>query len=136
MKTNKHINDMTIQEFLDIPTFIKKDAVIRSVVIVPTGEMHDSGYQCMRFILVGENGLIVGAVGGGSDVVHIDGIGGAGINRKFAEPKMPIPWKFDCLPTSGCLRLFCHAQLFTAPFINVVSDFEVIAKDDTLFKKD
>lgn len=44
-----------------------------SIIIIPTDEMHDSGFRCMKYILLKwENGLnVVGVVGGYSDVIHL-----------------------------------------------------------------
>lgn len=79
-----------------------------NIIIVPTCEMHDSGFRCMKYILLKwEFGLIVvGVVGGYSDVIHL--------------------WngdaKIDCLPC-GYLRVMLNEPA-TVPYF-VGSDFFV-----------
>lgn len=71
-----------------------------SIIIIPTDEMHDSGFRCMKYILLKwENGLnVVGVVGGYSDVLHL-WKGGADI---------------DCLPC-GYLRVILYENA-TVPY--------------------
>ena len=57
--------------------------LFHSFVIIPVerdGEidLHDSGWGCMEFCLVNNDLEPIGKVGGGSDVVNLDGIGGYG----------------------------------------------------------
>ena len=74
-------------------------------IIVPTCEMHDSGFRCMKYILL--NGLnVVGVVGGYSDVIHL-------WNDKA---------RIDCLPC-GYLRVMLNEPA-TVPYF-VGSDFFV-----------
>lgn len=95
------------------------------IVIVPMNDIHDSGFRCMKFILLDEFMNIVGAVGGGSDVIHINGIGGYG--KKFGSEKKGYGWRIDCLPESGCLRLFNDVALELDDFIG--SDFQFFVKE-------
>ncbi len=86
-----------------------------SLVILPTRRLHDSGYRCMAFVACKGDRPIV-RLGGGSDVVHLDGIGGFGYNwlRRFGTCPSGVPpagWCIDCLKTSGLLRLFTHDNL-------------------------
>ena len=76
-----------------------------NVIIIPTAEMHDSGFVCMKYILLKwENGLgVVGVVGGYSDVIHLKG-------------KASI----DCLPC-GYLRIMLDEPATVPYFIG--SDF-------------
>lgn len=108
-----------------------RDASFNAIVIVPTGELHDSGYGCMKFILL-NNGEIVGVVGGWSDVVHINGIGGYGLNYKEAlltDMVKRVGWSIDCLPTSGCLRLFTDRSVKCKCGDYVLSDFEFFVEE-------
>ena len=110
----KSLGEYTREEFLAMD-YMMPEGTFTDLIIVPTDELHDSGYRCMRFVLV-NRGNIVGVVGGGSDVVHIDGIGGYGINGNAwsileKDPKLGIvDWSIDCLPVSGCLRLFSSKE--------------------------
>ena len=128
----KDVNDLTYEELKAID-YIKPlpNERVYGIVIVPLDEIHDSGYRCMKFILIGKGGVILGAVGGCSDVIHINGIGGYGDYQTCQESiktgKIDVAaWSIDCLPESGCLRLFnCHGSMKLDDFIG--SDFEVYA---------
>lgn len=78
------------------------------IIIIPTRKMHDSGFRCMKYILLKwENGFnVVGVVGGYSDVILLRN-GRANI---------------DCLPC-GYLRVILH-ETATVPYF-VGSDFFV-----------
>lgn len=80
----------------------------KEIIIIPTAEMHDSGFRCMKYILLNwENGLnVVGVVGGYSDVIHLWG------------NKVSI----DCLPC-GYLRIMLNEPAIVPCFIG--SDFFV-----------
>ena len=82
----------------------------RNIIIIPTDEIHDSGFRCMKYILLNfaEYGgyEVVGVVGGYSDVLHL--------------------WKgrasIDCLPC-GYLRVMLEGTSTVPYFIG--SDFFV-----------
>lgn len=72
------------------------------VIIVPTGEIHDSGFGCMKCILckwTDEGNEVVGVVGGYTDAIHLRGV----------KPDI------DCLPC-GLLRVFFEKGGATVPF--------------------
>ena len=128
--SNKKITEYTLSEFRSMENF-GQDAEFTSLVIVPMDELHDSGFRAMKFILCRDM-EIVGVVGGWSDVVHIDGIGGYGLNWNESLKtgmKKVVGWSIDCLPTSGCLRLFCGrgTQCKLPPFVG--SDLEVFVEE-------
>lgn len=102
------LNDYTLEEFREMEHF-GKDSEFNSLIIVPTENIHDSGFRCMKFILL-DNNKIVGVVGGNSDVVHPNGIG------NYCKLSM------DCLTTSGCVRLILKDKYKCDYFI--LSDFE------------
>jgi len=79
-----------------------------NIIIVPTCEMHDSGFRCMKYILLKwGNGLnVVGVVGGYSDVIHLH------------KGKVSI----DCLPC-GYLRVMLNETARVPYFVG--SDFFV-----------
>lgn len=121
--SNKKITEYTLSEFRSMENF-GQDAEFTSLVIVPMEELHDSGYRTMKFILCYDR-EIVGVVGGWSDVVHIDGIGGYGRNWEYALTSRMSPvvgWCIDCLPTSGCVRLYSRKTCRCADWFG--SDFE------------
>ena len=108
-----------------------------SFVIIPvenedgTIDLHDSGYGCMEFCLVDGGNNPICRVGGGTDVVNIDGIGGYGADRlsKGHVPRL-IPvhgWSIDLLPC-GYFRMFTKRVLFLRDGF-VGSNFEVFSED-------
>ena len=124
------IKNYTIEQLLEIDYF-QSDPEFNAITIVPTGELHDSGFPCMKFILE-KDGEIVGCVGGGSDVMHINGIGGYGGIDDYKEVLRTnmvkrVGWSIDCLPVSKCARLF-NTDVYCErdPFIG--SDFQFYTK--------
>lgn len=109
--THRDVNKMTRKEFEALPHRQSWDEefIADCLIILPTRRLHDSAYRCMDFVgCAGENYV---RLSGGSDVIHIDGIGGLGENwlEKFGTvptATRPIGWSVDCLATSGLLRLF------------------------------
>lgn len=99
-----------------------------SFIIIPTGEMHDSGYGCMKFALFNDT-KYVGCVGGGSDVIHFNGIGGYGLQWKegVEHGKVPVvDFCVDLFP-NGLFRVFSqNCYLFIDSII--CSDFYVYAQ--------
>lgn len=129
----KKILDMTKEDFAAVPYLdtcnnwneLVKDnpsghLEFTSVVIIPTmynGEIavHESEWACMDFVLV-KDGYPIGKVGGGSDVLHLDGIGGYGDNRMYESMfSRMVPakgWCIDCLPKTGYLNLWTRRVLY------------------------
>lgn len=110
--------------------FFKPTQEFNTIVIVPNGQIHDSGYECMEFILC-DGTEIVGKVGGGSDVIHINGINGWGDLRGKEIPQLvkPIGWSIDCLPKSHLLRIFSPLEkLKLDSFIG--SDFQFFVDEE------
>lgn len=103
--------DMTVEQFRSLP-MRKWDEITPcdSVVIIPAKdgcELHDSGYRRMAFALV-KDGEPFCQVHGGSDVLHIGGIGGDALHHLIHpnEPSISGAWTVDCLPVSGLLQLW------------------------------
>lgn len=108
---NKKINimDITLEEFQQMENFHPGDKTFNQVVIVPMDDIHDSAYRCMKYILINNIDEIVGVIGGYSDVLNLNGIGGYGYDKlkHIKSGLIPIAdWTIDCLPESRCLRLF------------------------------
>jgi hypothetical protein len=104
-----------MQELRGVPYKAKWDEEVRcsSLLVIPgkgdKKSLHDSGYRCLSFVAVNQNDFPISQVSGCSDVIDIEGIGGYGrVARLGVVPKMvPVRgWSIDCLPKSGCLRLF------------------------------
>lgn len=116
----KSVIEYSLKELKDLPITPLSEIVnqpYNQIIIVPTENIHDSGYLCMKYVLV-EVGKeyppkIVGVVGGWSDVLHLGWV------TKEA-PKANI----DCLPNSECLRLILYENCLVPDFIG--SDFYVI----------
>ena len=149
---NKQIADMIRKEFEDLPcrTYNEDIGLFDTLIILPAsgyktedkktfvsnatkrlrGEppefVHDSGYRFMDFVAAkGEHPIC--RLAGGSDVIHIDGIGGYGEYKDLGIPKLVLPksWSIDCLPKSGLLRLFCGDYKLSADA--ALSSFEIFA---------
>ena len=114
----KNLNEYTLEEFREMELF-GENSLFNNVVIVPMNELHDSGYRCMKFILC-DDGDIVGAVSGWSDVVHPNGIGNHGLSEDWSvTPNIGL--SIDCLAESGCVRLIMWGLYECSDFIG--SDF-------------
>ena len=103
----KDLNKITLKEFQGLKYFGQTET-FNDIIIVPTDEIHDSGFRCMKFILV-RRGEIVGCVGGGCDVVHPNGIGNTGLHLNldmYRQGLIPaLNMSIDCLRESDCVRL-------------------------------
>lgn len=100
-----------------------------SIIILPERRKHDSGYMCMSFVGC-IDGEAVAIMGGGSDVLHIDGIGGYGkgwFERLHGVPRLaPIKsWNIDCLPC-GCLNIWASGRKIEIG--SMLSSFEIFAE--------
>ena len=117
----KDLREYTLEEFQNMENF-GEDSLFTDVIIVPMNELHDSGYRCMKFILVYQ-GKIVGVVSGWSDVVHPNGIGNYGnLMNSFETNLVPSMYlSIDCLSKSGCVRLMMAGKYKCDDFIG--SDF-------------
>ncbi len=104
------VNNMTKKDFLKVKhrkSFNENIGAFDSLILIPTRRKHDSDYMCMEYIAVKNNKPLC-RIGGYSDVLHIDGIGGYGKRGVpiLEDGKINIKgWSIDCLK-SGYLRLF------------------------------
>jgi hypothetical protein len=128
--TEKSVDYWTRKEFEALPCRRWNEDIgsFDSLVILPQRTKHDSGFRCMDFVAVKDNKPFI-RLAGCSDVIHLDGIGGYGLNwfEKYGTVPVTIPpvsWNVDCLPTSGLLRIFTHGKLWAAP---ALSSFEIYA---------
>ena len=128
----KDVNKWTRKEFEALPHRKWNEDIgeFDSLIIPPKRYIHDSGFACMDFIAVVE-GEPKYLLAGGSDVVHINGIGGYGWKwfERFGtipEKVKPISWSIDCLKTSKLLRLFSNSKLKAG---EALSSFEIYSTD-------
>jgi hypothetical protein len=127
-----NVNEMTRKQFEELEhREWDKEIVCSGLVIIPgrASNMHDSGYRCMDLVAV-DGDKAVCLLAGGSDVIHVDGIGGYGDNwlEKYKTiPSMtpPISWSMDCLPKSGLLRMWAAGHKLRIPPAH--SSFEMLA---------
>lgn len=89
--------------------------------------LHDSGYRNMDFVAI-KDGKPLCLLAGGSDVIHIEGISGYGMDwmKKYSGcPTMvpPTSWSVDCLPASGLLHFFPSTGRMTCGA--ALSSFEI-----------
>ena len=141
MEKEKDYTKWTRKEFesLPRPTSYTNDEIgeVDSLVILPTRHIHDSGYRCMEFVTI-QNGKPTYIISGGSDVIHLGGIGGYNCrtmadttfkykDRMYGRNIALVDWSIDCLHTSGLLRLFCSKKMYVGASL---SSFELYFKED------
>lgn len=109
----------------ELPCFCADKNKYDTVIIVPMGTIHESGYMNMTFLFCKGNEIICRS-SGVSDSLHIDGIGGYGYWKSGPIPESlpPRAWSIDCLP-NGYLRLFCSGKKINNG--NGASDYEIFA---------
>lgn len=117
----KDVLNLSLTELQQLENF-NSNKTFTDIIFVPMNKLHDSGFRCMKFVLV-KKGKIVGVVSGWSDVAHINGIGGYGKDGTWLNSQMVkrVAWNIDCLPISGCIRLFADSECVCDDFIG--SDF-------------
>lgn len=121
-----NIMKMKKSDFTTVPYRKWDDPPIEftSLVIIPSRKKHESGYNMMSFCAI-DKGEPIAMLGGCSDVMHLDGIGGygewTGTLRKYSKCKW---WRMDCLPC-GYLHMWCSGHKLKASA--GLSDFEVFA---------
>ena len=132
---DKNLNDYTREEFLAMPNSGNPNWKFNQIIIVPTGELHDSGFQMMKFILLKDREFVM-ACSGWSDVMHINGIGGYGRygTKEYEEGVTKqrvrrIGWSIDCLAKSGCIRLFTSDAYCKIEDAFICSDFVFYADE-------
>lgn len=133
----KEIGFMTAKktDFKELPKITElpeKEREFDSLIIIPEKYKHDSGYRCMSFAGCKGNKAVC-IMGGGSDVIHFDGIGGYGRWWNGAGSQIPkkIPpkaWNIDCIPC-GYLRIFAGKGKITMG--SMLSSFEIYADHPT-----
>ncbi len=127
-----NISEMTRKDFEALPhKEWDKEIEFDTLIILPgkAKDLHDSGYRCMDFVAVikGEAKCLLS---GGSDVLHVDGIGGFGDNwmEKYGSTPMMVPpsgWSIDCLPKSGLLHMWPSSGKMKCGV--AISSFEIYA---------
>jgi|TARA_Y100000310_G_scaffold221497_1_gene223068 hypothetical protein len=101
------VDEMTRKDFEALPMreWNEDIGAFRSLVILPTRRIHDSGYVCMDFVAVDDNAEPICRLSECSDVVHI-----GGTSVLLGEGPLKVAWSIDCMPKSKLLRLFTISQ--------------------------
>lgn len=100
----KTIHEMTVEELRQVPYRGSYDNEVQgvcSIVILPSNELHDSGYRFIDFVAVDNHDYPICRLDDCSDVLFIEQTSEC-IGR----------YTIDCLPISGCLRIFKGAGCF------------------------
>lgn len=118
MKDGVYMEELTnmssIEDFQKLEPF-KPTSKFNGFVVIPTDEMHDSGYQMMKVVLL-DHWKVVGCIDCGCDVIHLNGIGGYGkygekYNERVQTKTAPATdWCIDMTP-KGVVRVFCSREL-------------------------
>ncbi len=124
MEQRKTVFEMRKKDFWKLPKrgWCEDIGPFVSMVILPTGQFHESGYRCMDFVAVDEEMYPICRLSGVSDVIEIDGIGGYGKERDITSHMVSVKgWKIDCLPC-GYLRIFADSHITCG---EALSSFEI-----------
>lgn len=122
-----NIFDMKKSDFNSIPTREWSEGKMQftDLVIIPTAHKYESGFRCIRYCAC-INGEPIAMLGGHSNVMHLDGIGGCGMENYGAATTSAIkPWNMDCLPC-GYLHMWCSGYNLIADA--GLSDFELFTE--------
>lgn len=123
----KTLNDWTRAELEALPfreNWTETSEPFDSLIILPTEDIHDSNFRCMDFIAA-RGDVPLYRCSGGSDVLHIDGIGGP------RDKELDKAWSIDCLRGSGLLRLFVVGKSSDRLSLRAgapISSFEIFAE--------
>lgn len=116
--------EQCLAEEYNAPT---KNVKFNEVFVCNTGEKHESGYYCMKFILV-YGDKIVGCVGGFCDIINLNGIGGYGDYEHFSNVQRTgfcpvIDWNID-ICDFGVFRIFSQKKYLKLDAI-ITSQFSI-----------
>jgi hypothetical protein len=89
----KPLRAMTREDFLAVPEATERELEGDSVVVVPTDELHETGYRLMQFVVVVD----------GAPVVRVPTITG---DSHDVFELAAGEWACDCLQESGLLRFW------------------------------
>lgn len=111
------------QEYIEPAENVK----FNEVIVCNTGEKHDSGFYCMKFILVNCD-EIVGCVGGFCDIINLNGIGGYGDYEHYLSAQRTgfcpvIDWNID-ICDFGVFRIFSQKKYLKLDGI-ITSQFSI-----------
>lgn len=128
-RMNTFVMDCTLEDLRKIENFVPEKP-FNAFVIVPTGDLHESGWGCMKFIFLRDR-EIIGAASGWSDVINLNGIGGYGLNYEESMRTQKVDrvsWSIDILPNSGCVRVFSDSHYLEYDHL-ICSSFQIYTKE-------
>ena len=99
---------MTKEELLSVPKRKWNETLhgVRAVYIIPSDNIHDSGYACFNFVAVkGEKMNKYVGFGGNCDVVRC---------------RKGLDIRFDCEPDNGCVRLWSENPFSISPDLSTI----------------
>lgn len=115
MPENMNIMSMTVEDFKAVHFRTATDGLscVYSIVLLPAEEMHEYGFRYMNYVAIDKDHKPICRLPGGSDVLHLDGIGGYGLdfdNALKTQSIRPKNCSIDCLPC-GLFRVFSNHRL-------------------------
>ena len=111
---DKDLNAYTLKDFQSFEYQSYNGKTVSDIIIVPLNRKHRSKYRCMKFILLHETREICGVLGGGSDILHMDG-----------RRKGVIYYRIDCLFKSKCVRVMLPNITLTPYELTISSEFHI-----------
>lgn len=112
-KSGRSINEYTKEELLSAPKR-KWDTVLENIAgvyLIPNGEQHDSGYNCIDFVAESNEGLF--RCGDGTDAIHL-------LGEYFSV---------DCLYPSGIIHIWSRAKFIITEDLSSVDLIEYGSKE-------
>lgn len=105
-----------------------KDTVAKGVIILPVRKPHESGYSLFSLVLWKGQELI-GRTPACSDVLHIEGIGGYGLDNFDLTKRLPVVgWSIDILPKAKCICLWCRKNVKVTDALSSISVYSTDEK--------
>ena len=92
-EAQERLAEMTREDFLAVPEATSMELEGDSVVVVPTDELHQTGYRLMQFVVVVDGRPVVRVPTISGDAHDVFELSSAG-------------WACDCLQKSGLLRFW------------------------------
>lgn len=129
-----NVQQMTRKDFEALPERDWQEDIgeFDCLIILPATratQLHDSGYRYIDYVAVRNNEAVC-RLDSGSDVLHLDGIGGHGYKwlERYGTVPATVPpsgWRIDCLKKSGLLRIWPNSGRMVCG--DALSSFELYA---------
>lgn len=108
----KPITKMTRKEFLAVPSRENWKEIVEcdSVVFIPTGKKHESGYRCMIAVAC-KDGYPLCRVTSTSDRIDLVGFDYMAERLSLTHKNVVESWRIECLPTSRLLNIWTRGTV-------------------------